>query len=164
MTDFSIDPEEYHTEIIREKAELLEELKPYFGWMKALKSLVILGGPSDVTQDNFIKDFILNDWVVIESLERLWVTPFVDNEVVRRCGPIGSMTNTVKSAMSDTNLWESLSDPDNQRFRQLEHLANVYFYQVDRGLDHLPNLKYISGECNYDAKVQYFPYPFLTLC
>ena len=153
-TDFSIHPEEQCTE--SEKAALLEELEPYFYWMKGLKSLVILSSPSDVVQDSFIKDFILNDRIVIESLERLWVTPLVDYEVLQKCGRIGLMTNTVKSALSNCYLWNSLSDSDDERFRQLEHLANIYFYQVDRGLDHLPNLKYISGECNYDTKVHYF--------
>jgi len=135
---------------------LLEEMRPHLDWMKGLRSLVILFSQSQShVVDNFTRDFLL-DWLPNrESLERLWVSPYVDhNWAKERDGLVGFLDGpTVKSAMIDPGRsWAYRGTNamlNHGRFWLLEHLAQIRFDYLEQGLGHLKELKYVCGASGY---------------
>ena len=93
-----------------------------------------------------------------EYLDRLWTFPSIkpdqdpDDYLLMRemRGP------TVKSGLTDVDDWihydlsEGLKDG---KYRQLEHLANIFFDYIENDIDYLSDLKYVGGICSHDTEV-----------
>ena len=154
--------DEVHSAIQESNEALLEEMRPHLEWMKSLKSLVILFCHSRLYSrrvvDNFTRDFVLY-WLPNRGslLERLWVSPELGYHWMKmRYGQHGLISfmdsPVVKSAMMKNCLFvgpSSLSLLNDERFRFLEHLAHITFDYLNQGLDHLKELKYISGKSDH---------------
>ena len=141
----------------------LQKLKPQFGWIKGMKSLAIQTKDSSEIRysynDCMIRKFLLSLMEFQKesrSLERLLInkddiqTDFLDWFMT---GP------TVKSfVLQRSNFW--LEHPHtvlfHERFRELEHLANISF---THRLEFLTELKYVLGRCGED--IQVFPFLFI---
>ncbi len=138
----------YDSDEGRELRESREEFLPYYGWMTRLKNLVILNQPYDV-MDNFT--FVFLDWLCeiqgnsLASLERLWVENDYDRLERHMTGPV------VKSLFIQNCDWPGNFVLEEDRFSLLEHLADTNEFD---GLEHLPHLNYIRGDCR-DLEVLY---------
>ena len=117
------------------------EFFPLLTWMTNLKSLAILRSDNPLMhQDLFVSRLI--EWLVNnspDSLECLWLTEGYLNEQFREDDLWGQFVKSVVLSQDSRKNYK-LND---ERYRHLEHLAGVVF----RELDHLPQLKYIRGEC-----------------
>ena len=145
----------------------MEELLPRLEWIEGLESLSILLGSDSQShvKDGFLQAFCMN-WlpeIRTESLERLLVNfPIRQSEF--RIGLVSEIQGPkVKSILSNMDDWwfNNLSDEmDDDRYCHLEHLGNISFNNVDEdGLEHLSNLKYVSGQCFEEIEVYIiFPY------
>jgi len=156
--------DEVYSAIRESNYELLEEMRPYLKWMESLKSLAILFSHSRLYSrrvvDYFTRDFVLY-WLPNRGslLERLWVSPELGYHWMgTRDGLISFMDSpVVKSAMMKNCQFVdpgSLLLLNDERFRFLEHLAHIRFDYLNQGLDHLKELKYISGKSDH-SKVLY---------
>lgn len=129
--------------------EARAELLPHLGWMKTLKSLVILRGdsPSGYYQDDyFIHEFLF--WLKevkggsFINLERFWIE---EDDLIFQFED-GYMTGPlVKSFVLPQEAF-SYGYPlvlDDARYQQLEHLSNIIFSPLEQ----LSDLKYIRGKC-----------------
>jgi len=129
--------------------ESWEEFLPHYGWMAHLKNLVILTQPSHV-EDEFALVFI-REWLSkiqgdsLDSLERLWVDKHYNSLESEMTGPV------VKSLFIQNCDWPGNFVLEEDRFSLLEHLADTNEFD---GLEHLPHLKYIRGDCR-DLEVLY---------
>jgi len=111
-------------------------------------------------KDESIKVLIL-DWLFeirAESLERLWITTDIDDDVLNLNGLLGEFRGpTVKSIVS---VLRPGSDPydlsmfNDKKCHQLEHLlGDIPFDKVENGLQQPTELKYANGSCYYDSEV-----------
>jgi len=127
--------------------------------MKTLKSLVILRESSFYYQgDYFIQEFLF--WLQevqggsLINLERFWIEEdylIIQLEDDYMKGPL------VKSfVLPEEAFWEG--HPlvlDDERFKQLEHLADTIFFPLEQ----LSDLKYIRGKCELgDVQVELYCY------
>lgn len=139
--------------------EARTELLPHLGWMKTLKSLVILRGNSFYYQEDFfIQEFLF--WLKevqggsLINLERFWIEEYyliiqLEDDYMK--GPL------VKSfVLPEEAFWDGSPQVlDHERFKQLEHLANSIFFPLEQ----LSNLKYIRGKCELgDVQVELYCY------
>ena len=110
--------------------------------------VILLGSHSqrNVTDDS-TREFVLY-WlpdIPAKSLERLWVTTSMNYESFDDHGlevVIGG--STVKSVVTQFNDYDVIADSCvlyDERFRHLEHLADIPFDYLEDGLEHLIELK-----------------------
>ncbi len=121
-----------------------ENLLPHLSWMKNLRSLILVGDG----EEHFLYEFL--DWLIEErkgssnALERLWYTDSDIKtempEIVELYGP--HVKSLVFQEYDESELKE-------ERYQQLEHVAGIKI----RPFHHLPNLKYISGQCRINDRV-----------
>ena len=148
------DPTDSKADFDEENGKLREKLKPRFGWMKTLESLVILG--DRLFQDYFTHEFL--DWVrELQGgrflLKRLWITE--EEYSPSNLGPqnmflYAELMNgpTVKSFAMPYGYWNGhFNELKDERFSTLEHLARIEFYEQVERFENLTELKYIRGEC-----------------
>lgn len=117
------------------------EIFTLLGWMKNLKSLVILRrcGYNFVNKGiHFFKRLL--DWLLPQllSLERLWVNETYND--------FSSSPPFLKSLISAYSPYANLIGLKDKRFASLEHVAEVLFSSL--GLH--PNLKYVQGYCGME--------------
>ena len=144
-SDPTADEKEDWLVVLERNEKLWKKLKPRFGWMKTLKSLVILGDNS--VNDRFTQEFL--DWVKEMQggrfdLERLWITEEATHITFWGFSLIDQlkMRSSVKSILMCYDYWmDSFNDLGHESFRKLEHLADVEF---DR-FEHQTELKYLRG-------------------
>ena len=153
--DCSTDEEEVDDEVI--KGEML----PYLTWMQRLKSLVILLGShsQSYVMDDSTREFTFN-WLPdlqADSLERLWVTTSMDydwlDDYGLECVIGGSTVKSIVTQFSDVDLSADSCVLYDDRFRHLEHLADIPFDYLEDGLEQLTELKYVRGECMSSTEV-----------
>lgn len=127
-----------------------ETVYTHLGWMKSLRSLVITKlGPFVTTSGEgrtHVESLMLNDllaWLFSEeraprSLQHLWIKDFCfANRSLEFCAP------SLKTCLVEYQ-WR---EENYTGFPNLEVLATIDF--KDCPLLHLPNLKYVYGQCSY---------------
>jgi len=147
--DYTIKPNAQKPIAIQEAFKIAREnLLPHLGWMKNLKSLIL---PRN-EEEHFLYEFLV--WLIEErkgssnnALERLWYTDsyikYDMPEMVELYGP--NVKSLVLKEYDESELKE-------ERYHQLEHVTGI----IIQPFHHLPNLKYLSGQCRVNDRVIYF--------
>lgn len=129
-----------------EKAQ--SELFPHLGWMKQLRSLIILLR-KPYEYDDFIAAFFnwFKEGPSPDSLERLWITSeCLGASQIMTCPSVKSLfVPTHQEWWHHTRSLRTLpAELGHQNYRHIEHLSYVDF---ENTLNCLSNLKYIRGDC-----------------
>ena len=143
---------------------LKEKLLPHLTWMRKLKNLVILiDSHSQRHVEDYFSEVFIFDWhreIGTDSLERLVFPPGRVDDDLYESTLLGAMRGPiVKSVLvllsySDWSYYLNLHDElDDDKYRQLEHLSQIRFDDVENGLEHLLDLKYVCGQCSEDTQV-----------
>ncbi len=141
-----------YDEFNRIRVKIQARLLPHLGWMRQLKSLVILrsNSPPRCLQDQIMSNLLF--WLLeeqdepVHSLQRFWIN---DDDLLTEYNEDLMTGPSVKSlTLNETEgLQFELLD---ERYRHLEHVAGLHF----QGFDHLPDLKYFRGMCAFDDEVK----------
>ena len=67
----------------------------------------------------------------------------------------GSTVKSIVTQFSDVDLSADSCVLYDDRFRHLEHLADIPFDYLEDGLEQLTELKYVRGECMSSTEVSY---------
>ncbi len=141
---------------------LKEKLLPHLTWMRKLKNLVILiDSHSQRHVEDYFSEVFIFDWhreIGTDSLERLVFPPGRVDDDLYESTLVGAMRGPiVKSVLTnfvDWSYYHYLHDElDDDKYRQLEHLSEIRFDDVENGLEHLLHLKYVCGQCSEDTQV-----------
>ncbi len=131
-----------------------ETIYPHLGWMKSLRSLVLIKlGPfvASIEGRSYVDSFMLNHllaWLFSEeraprSLQHVWIQDFCFEpgyQTLQYCAP----------SLKTCQIGECADGKDFADFPNLEIIAQMQFSQ-ECSLLHLPNLKYVYGLCYFQV-------------
>ncbi len=138
--------------------------EPKLGWLKNLRSLVIIphpqgdpigNAPGDYNPErSFIMEFLdllfSSEDLYPHSLERLWIPAEYSSSRLL------TIDHLPAPCVKSLSLWEEddvHTELHNPKFNYMEHLGDVDFSD---SLEHMKNLEYVDGLCVNDEVIDYF--------
>lgn len=154
--DCSFNPDAHkHIAIHKVIKTARKDLFIHLGWMKNLKSLILLGeGEDKILLYEFLYWLTDKQKEFSNALERLWYTDsFIKYDMPEMAELYGPHVKSLVlfADEDDESELKEYSELKEERYKQLEHVAGI----IIQPFKHLSNLKYISGQCRVNDGVIY---------